>query len=62
MFATVQRVLADPPYVAAERLIEALAQPITARARTELRLITPVRVAKGLADEAGRRLRREPVK
>ena len=62
MFATVQRVLADPPYVAAERLMEALAQPTTARARTELRLITPVRVAKGLADEAGRRLRREPVK
>jgi len=60
IFATVQRVLADPPYVAAESLLHVLAQPATSRRRKELRLITPARVARGLAGEAGRRIRREP--
>lgn len=53
----VKRILGDPPEVAAESLIAFLASDKAHKAK-ELRLITPKRVARGLADEAKHRLKR----
>jgi NAD(P)-dependent dehydrogenase (short-subunit alcohol dehydrogenase family) len=53
MLDGVTRVLGDPPEVAAERLIAFLASPRSQKAK-DLRLIGPVRIARGLKDEAGR--------
>jgi NAD(P)-dependent dehydrogenase (short-subunit alcohol dehydrogenase family) len=53
LFDVVTRVLGDPPDVAADALVAFLdADP--ASLKKELRLITPVRVAKGLGGEAQR--------
>lgn len=53
IYPIIMRVLSDPPTVASARLVEFIASGDAAK-KGELRLITPIKLAKGVGEEAAR--------